>query len=222
MEEKQKSVEKQAEGFIKDLEQEITELKRRSIELKHLSRIKDHLHLLQIFPSPSIPPHTKDWSEISVHSDLIVGAVRRLVSKLEETLNNEIEKLPGVKLKRIQQYAVDVTLDSDTSHPGLTRSAEATKAVAEMNRCIVATNPLYSQAQLTNRYMAPVSTVPNPGINIYQPAPPLGYYILQFQNPYFSGNQLAQLRPSPRWATGGVRPQREYRERDTHTGPLVY
>ncbi|XP_067093947.1 polyadenylate-binding protein 1A-like [Osmerus mordax] len=76
-----------------------------------------------------------------------------------------------------------------------------------MNRCIVATNPLYSQAQLTNRYMAPVSTVPNPGINTYQPAPPLGYYIPQFQNPYFSGNQLAQLRPSPRWVTQGVRPQ---------------
>lgn len=26
---------------------------------------------------------------------------------------------------------------------------------------------------------------------------------------YYSANQLAQLRPSPRWATQGVRPQRK-------------
>lgn len=27
---------------------------------------------------------------------------------------------------------------------------------------------------------------------------------------YYSANQLAQLRPSPRWATQGVRPQRKW------------
>ncbi|XP_020346620.1 zinc-binding protein A33-like [Oncorhynchus kisutch] len=45
----------------------------------------------------------------------------RAVSQLEETLNKQMEKLPEVKLKRIQQYAVDVTLDSDTrlTHPYL-------------------------------------------------------------------------------------------------------
>ncbi|XP_046907246.1 E3 ubiquitin-protein ligase TRIM39-like [Hypomesus transpacificus] len=115
IEEKQKAAEKQAEGLIQDLEQEITELKRRSIELEQLSHTDDHHHLLQSFPSLSTPPHTKDWSEISVHSGLSVGAVRRAVSQLEETLNKEMEKLPEVKLKRIQQYAVDVILDPDTA-----------------------------------------------------------------------------------------------------------
>ncbi|KAG7458104.1 hypothetical protein MATL_G00234630 [Megalops atlanticus] len=100
---------------------------------------------------------------------------------------------------------------------------EATKAVTEMNGRIVATKPLYvalaqrkeeRQAHLTNQYMqrmASVRAVPNPVINPYQPAPPSGYFmaaIPQAQNrAYYPTSQLAQLRPSPRWATQGVRPQ---------------
>uniref|UniRef100_A0A8C4EAV6 PABP n=1 Tax=Dicentrarchus labrax TaxID=13489 RepID=A0A8C4EAV6_DICLA len=97
---------------------------------------------------------------------------------------------------------------------------EATKAVTEMNGRIVATKPLYvalaqrkeeRQAHLTNQYMqrmATVRAVPNPVLNPYQPAPPSGYFmaaIPQAQNraAYYSANQLAQLRPSPRWATQG-------------------
>ncbi|XP_067110302.1 E3 ubiquitin-protein ligase TRIM39-like [Osmerus mordax] len=124
IEENQKAAEKQAEALIQDLEQEITELKRRSTELEQLSHTEDHLHLLQSFPSLSTPPHTKDWSEISVHSGLSVGAVRRAVSQLEETLNKEMEKLSDTELKRIQQYAVNVTLDPDTAYSNLILSED--------------------------------------------------------------------------------------------------
>ncbi|KAL0970062.1 hypothetical protein UPYG_G00236630 [Umbra pygmaea] len=46
-EEKQDAPERRAEGLIKDLEQEITDLKRRSSELEQLSQTEDHIHLLQ-------------------------------------------------------------------------------------------------------------------------------------------------------------------------------
>lgn len=118
---------------------------------------------------------------------------------------------------------------------------EATKAVTEMNGRIVATKPLYvalaqrkeeRQAHLTSQYMqrmASVRAVPNPVINPYQPAPPSAYFmtaIPQAQNRaayYPAAGQMAPLRPSPRWAAGGVRPQRECPAcQNVHRSPLVY
>ncbi|XP_071381484.1 E3 ubiquitin-protein ligase TRIM21-like [Centroberyx affinis] len=119
MEEKQKTTEKQAEGFIKELEQEISELMKRTAEVEQLSHTEDHLHLLQSFPSLNTPPHTKDWTEVSVHRSSYEGTVRRAVAQLEETLRKEMEKLLEAELKRVQQYAVDVTLDPDTAYPYL-------------------------------------------------------------------------------------------------------
>uniref|UniRef100_A0A667XRN3 Uncharacterized protein n=1 Tax=Myripristis murdjan TaxID=586833 RepID=A0A667XRN3_9TELE len=116
IEEKQQTAEKQAEGFIKELEEEISELKKRSTEVEQLSHTEDHLHLLQSFPSLSAPPHTKNWTEVRVHHSSYEGRVRRAVAQLEETLSKEMKKLLEAELKRVQQFEVDVTLDPDTAH----------------------------------------------------------------------------------------------------------
>ncbi|XP_047431920.1 E3 ubiquitin-protein ligase TRIM21-like [Mugil cephalus] len=119
IEDKQKATEKQAEGFIKDLEQEVSELMKRSSEVKHLSHSEDHLHLLQSFSSLKAAPPTKDWTEVSVRPPSYEGTVVRAVTQLEETLSKDMKKLLEAELKRVQQYAVDVTLDPDTAHPHL-------------------------------------------------------------------------------------------------------
>ncbi|XP_067441722.1 E3 ubiquitin-protein ligase TRIM21-like [Thunnus thynnus] len=118
-EEKQRTTEKQAEDFIKELEQEISELKKRSSEVEKLSRSEDHLHLLQNFLSLKPAPPTKDWTEVSVRPPSYEGTVVRAVTQLEETLRNEMKKLFEAELKRIQRYAVNVTLDPDTANPHL-------------------------------------------------------------------------------------------------------
>ncbi|XP_034094399.1 zinc finger protein RFP-like [Gymnodraco acuticeps] len=118
--EKQRETEEQAEGFIKELEQEISELKKRSSEVEQLSRSEDQLHLLQSFTSLNAAPPTKNWTEVRVRPPSYEVTVVRAVTQLEETLRKQMKKLlPEVELKRVQQSEVEVTLDPDTAHPKL-------------------------------------------------------------------------------------------------------
>ncbi|XP_047435186.1 E3 ubiquitin-protein ligase TRIM39-like [Mugil cephalus] len=119
IEDKQKTTQKQAEGFIKDLEQEVSELMKRSSEVKQLSRSEDHLHLLQSFSSLKAAPPTRDWTEVRVRPPSYEGTVMRVVTQLEETLSKDKKKLLEAELKRVQQYAVDVTLDPATANSHL-------------------------------------------------------------------------------------------------------
>uniref|UniRef100_A0AAR2L3F9 Polyadenylate-binding protein n=1 Tax=Pygocentrus nattereri TaxID=42514 RepID=A0AAR2L3F9_PYGNA len=100
---------------------------------------------------------------------------------------------------------------------------EATKAVTEMNGRIVGSKPLYvalaqrkeeRKAHLTNQYMqriAGMRAMPaNAIINQFQPTS--GYFmpaVPQAQNrtTYYAPNQLAQMRPNPRWQQQGGRGQ---------------
>ncbi|XP_041860786.1 E3 ubiquitin-protein ligase TRIM21-like [Melanotaenia boesemani] len=119
IQDKQKATEKQAEAFIKDLEQEISELRKRSSEVEQLSRSEDHLHLLQSFSSLKAALPTKNWTEVRVRPPSYEGTVVRAVSQLEETLSKQKKKKMEAELKKVQQSAVDVTLDPDTANPWL-------------------------------------------------------------------------------------------------------
>ncbi|XP_073328148.1 E3 ubiquitin-protein ligase TRIM21-like [Pagrus major] len=117
--EKHRETEKQAEGFIKELEQEISELEKRSSEVEQLSSSFQRLFNFQGSPLLNAAPPTKDWTGVSVRPPSYEGTVVRAVNQLEETLSKQMKKLFEVELKRVQQYAVDVTLDPDTAHPKL-------------------------------------------------------------------------------------------------------
>ncbi|KAI4786111.1 hypothetical protein KUCAC02_037341 [Chaenocephalus aceratus] len=114
--EKQRETEEQAEGFIKELEQEVSELKKRSSEVEQLSRSEDQLHLLQSFTSLNAAPPTKNWTEVRIRPSF-EGTVVRALTQLEETLRKQMKKL--LELKRVQRSEVEVTLDPDTAHPNL-------------------------------------------------------------------------------------------------------
>uniref|UniRef100_A0A8C2F8I7 E3 ubiquitin-protein ligase TRIM39-like n=1 Tax=Cyprinus carpio TaxID=7962 RepID=A0A8C2F8I7_CYPCA len=115
MEEQQKAAEKQAEDLIKELQQEITDLKKRNTELEQISHTDDHLHLLQKFSSLCSHPHIKNWTEIKIDSDVDVLPMNRALIQLGKTLH---EKLCQSGLKCLK-FAVDVTLDPDTANPSL-------------------------------------------------------------------------------------------------------
>ncbi|XP_062420244.1 E3 ubiquitin-protein ligase TRIM39-like [Pungitius pungitius] len=116
IEEKQETTKKQAEAFIRELDQEISELMKRSAEMEQLFLSEDHLHLLQSLNIHQ-PPPTKDWTEVRVCPSY-EGTVERAVSQLEETLSEKM-KTVFTELKKVQMFAVDVTLDPETAHPQL-------------------------------------------------------------------------------------------------------
>ncbi|XP_028850862.1 E3 ubiquitin-protein ligase TRIM39-like isoform X2 [Denticeps clupeoides] len=132
MEEEQRAAERQAEGLVEDLQQEITELQRRDSELEKISHTEDHLQLLQIYPTLCSPPHTKNLADVIFDPELWTVKVceermktlRRAVSELSQLFNKEMEKLVETQLKVMKQHAVDVTLDPDSAHPNLILSAD--------------------------------------------------------------------------------------------------
>ncbi|CAL8347333.1 unnamed protein product [Merluccius merluccius] len=121
--EKLKSTEKQAEGLIKQLEQEIEDLTNRSSEVKQLTHTEDHLHFLQTFTSLENPPPTRDWTTVEVCPPSYAGTLRRSLDQLEETLNMEMKKVPYLR-SSLKKYACGLTLDPNTAHRLLSLSED--------------------------------------------------------------------------------------------------
>ncbi|XP_076023469.1 E3 ubiquitin-protein ligase TRIM39-like [Genypterus blacodes] len=119
MDQKQRSTDKQTEDLIKELQQELSGQRERTAEVEKLLLSEDHLHLLQSFSSISSAPPTKDWTQVRVHQRSHEGSVVKAVAQLEETISKEVKKLLKVELRRIQKFAVDLTLDPDTANPKL-------------------------------------------------------------------------------------------------------
>ncbi|XP_059926598.1 tripartite motif-containing protein 16-like isoform X2 [Gadus macrocephalus] len=118
-----KSTEKQAEGLIKELEQEIEVLTNRSSEVKQLSHTEDHLHFLQTFRTPRNPPPTRDWTTVEFHPPSFLETLRSSLDQLEETLNMDMKKLPVLK-STLTKYACELTLDPNTTHRRLSLSED--------------------------------------------------------------------------------------------------
>uniref|UniRef100_A0A8B9HUM2 B30.2/SPRY domain-containing protein n=1 Tax=Astyanax mexicanus TaxID=7994 RepID=A0A8B9HUM2_ASTMX len=129
--EKKRAAEMEGKETIKDLEQEITELKRRDTELEQLLHTADQPTPLQLytFLSPSL---TTNCSDICVDSYVSVETVRKALSQLQRSLNEEFTKtvkeirqpMVSEELKRIHQHKVNVTLDPDTANPFLILSKD--------------------------------------------------------------------------------------------------
>uniref|UniRef100_A0A8C6SDQ6 B30.2/SPRY domain-containing protein n=1 Tax=Neogobius melanostomus TaxID=47308 RepID=A0A8C6SDQ6_9GOBI len=117
-----------AQALIQQLQQEMCELEKSSTEAQQLSLSTDPLHFLQ--RCPALPPAgLKDWSSVSFEPQTCEGSAARALSELETSLSQKFNKVftqvpPKDRMRRVQTFAVDVTLDPDTAHPNLDLSED--------------------------------------------------------------------------------------------------
>ncbi|XP_076125927.1 E3 ubiquitin-protein ligase TRIM16-like [Alosa pseudoharengus] len=126
----------QAEGLLKQLEQEIAELKRRDAELDQLSHTEDHIHFLKAFQSVSAPLESKVLSCVYVNQRLSFEAVKKSVFTLQGQLETLCQEgfmkmsatvtgihvvLPSEPTTREEflQYCCNFTLDPNTTNTNL-------------------------------------------------------------------------------------------------------
>ncbi|XP_072315517.1 E3 ubiquitin-protein ligase TRIM39-like [Eucyclogobius newberryi] len=116
------------EKMKKKLQNEVRQLESRQGALKSLSQAEDGLHLLQNWGTLGVTPHLEDWSHISQYSDSAVGTSRSALAKMlveiVAVVTEGIKALEAKEVQRVQQYAVQVTLDMNTAHTALQVSSD--------------------------------------------------------------------------------------------------
>ncbi|XP_029351433.1 E3 ubiquitin/ISG15 ligase TRIM25-like [Echeneis naucrates] len=133
IEERHKAMKQKAEGFLRQLKEEKTELESRISQLQQLSQSEDHHHFLQSFPILSLPLNT-DYSNICVDYDLSFEAVRGAMTLLEKsvlTLHEVMEELPEIKMKRMREHPVDLTPHPETAHCSLVMTEDRKQSTNE-------------------------------------------------------------------------------------------
>ncbi|KAF3705148.1 E3 ubiquitin-protein ligase TRIM39 [Channa argus] len=140
IEARHKATKQKGEGFLKELRIEVAELESRSCQLKRLSTSEDHHCFIQNFPT-LCSPLNKNWTDVAVNSDLSFEAVRGAVNLLKQRLDKIMDKIPELKMTRMKEHAVDLTLDADTAHSSLVISEDGKQVATVAKNRTLPNNP---------------------------------------------------------------------------------
>ncbi|XP_034435012.1 zinc finger protein RFP-like [Hippoglossus hippoglossus] len=140
IEQRHSAIKQKGEEFLKELRREVTELKSRSSQLEHLSQSEDHYHFLQSFPTLSKPPH-KSCPDTDLCPDLSFQATRGDLTRLKQRVDEIMEEIPEIRMKRMREHAVDLTFDPDTAFYSLVISEDGKQVTAEDIENKVTDNP---------------------------------------------------------------------------------
>ncbi|TKS93180.1 E3 ubiquitin-protein ligase TRIM21 [Collichthys lucidus] len=61
----------------------------------------------------------KDWTKVEFDTSLAFGTMRKTTTTLLEEIQQKLEKLTSIELKRVPKFTVDVKLDPNTAHQRL-------------------------------------------------------------------------------------------------------
>ncbi|XP_072533991.1 tripartite motif-containing protein 16-like [Salminus brasiliensis] len=151
----------EAEEHLEQLEQEITDLKRRHTGLEQLSHTEDHIQFLQSFQSVCASSGCEDSASISVHQRLSFDRVRKSLADLKEGLEEfgkkEFSQIPP-KIAAVQmilppepktredflQYFCQLTLDPNTVNQYL--------SLSENNRVVMCSQTVQQYSDHPERF----------------------------------------------------------------------
>ncbi|XP_061815035.1 bloodthirsty-related gene family, member 12 isoform X1 [Nerophis lumbriciformis] len=116
---RQREAERHAQELARGLENELSQLRRRSHELDTHVQIKDKVVFLQHLASFPALPEPTDWSAVTVNTDFCLGTLRASVSVLVDKFQEELKRLYGKELRKLQNYSSEVLLDPATAQKNL-------------------------------------------------------------------------------------------------------
>ncbi|XP_041635338.1 E3 ubiquitin-protein ligase TRIM21-like [Cheilinus undulatus] len=117
LEERRQRVKREAEDLVQDLQKEIDELKQSFYEL-------DQNQDLQVSPLTSLD---ETWKTVEVDTSFSFGTLRATISDMMRNIQDILDNLSSIELKRTPKFAVDIKLDPTTAHPFLELSADGKK-----------------------------------------------------------------------------------------------
>ncbi|XP_042367826.1 nuclear factor 7, brain-like [Plectropomus leopardus] len=131
---RQREAERHAQELARGLENELSQLRRRSNELEACAQTQDRVVFLQHLATLPPPPEPTDWSGVSVNTDLYLGTIRSSVSSLIDKFQEELKRLYGKELRKVQNYSSEVILDPATAQKNLVVSDDGRQVRYEERR----------------------------------------------------------------------------------------
>lgn len=133
--------EKRATKWIQELDVEILQLEKRKSEMEELWRSEDYLRFHQTFTSGKPAPVVHSWTELAARAPSYEGTAAKSVAKLRDMLDQEVKDVLRNELKRVQQFAKEVTLDPGTAHPNLVLSYDCKQVHHSNHKQYLPDNP---------------------------------------------------------------------------------
>ncbi|KPP56927.1 hypothetical protein Z043_125408, partial [Scleropages formosus] len=124
LQKKLKTMERDVQNLTAEIWKEIKDLRKKIAQLDNISEDQDHINFLQSFPLMANREEDKDWTSVSVDTQLSLGTMRTTLSFMMEEIHQMLDSLSGIELGRIQKFSVDVTLDPSTANPLLILSED--------------------------------------------------------------------------------------------------
>ncbi|KAJ0055561.1 hypothetical protein NL108_005414 [Boleophthalmus pectinirostris] len=123
VEERRQRLKQEASDLCETLRSEVSTLEKTISELKHISSFEDHVLFLQKYPSVK-EPGVKDWTSVELDTSVSFGSLRKITTEAMEQIQGHLDKLTALELQRLPKFAVDVTLDPNSSHKRLVLSED--------------------------------------------------------------------------------------------------